>query len=93
VSLESCLQLDPQTSIAMVSRLDVSPAEIPGWRRIPPGGILTVSRSEIEGLLRAGRGAHIEEHALLDGQPYWRYAGSAGDLPPHLRRDQAHASN
>jgi len=29
VSLENCRQLDPQTRIAMFSRLDVSPAETP----------------------------------------------------------------
>ncbi len=93
VSLENCRRLDPQTRIAMLSRLDVSPAEIPRWRRIPPSGILTIPRSEIDGLLRAGRGAHFEEHALPDGHPYWRYAGPAGDLPGHLRRDPGHASN
>lgn len=92
VSLEGCRQLDPQTRIAMFCRLDVSPAEIPRWRRISPGGIPATPQSEIDGLLRAGRGARIEEHALLDGHPYWRYVGPAGDVPRHLRRDQGHAS-
>lgn len=77
----------------MFARLDVSPAETPRWRRIPPSGILTIPRSEINGLLRVGRGAHFEEHALPDGQLYWRYAGLAGDLPPHLRRGKGNASN
>jgi len=64
VSLENCRRLDPQTRIAMFSRLDVSPAETPRWRRISPGGIPATPRSEIDGLLRTCRGAHIEEHAL-----------------------------
>ena len=34
VSLENCRQLDPQTRVVMVCRLDVSPAETPRWRRI-----------------------------------------------------------
>jgi hypothetical protein len=93
VSLENCRHLDPQTRIAMFSRLDVSPAETPRWRRIPPGGIPAIPRSEIDGLLRMCRGARIEEHALPDGHRYWRYAGPAGDLPPRLRHDQGHASN
>jgi hypothetical protein len=88
VSLENCRQLDPQTRIAMFSRLDVSPVETPRWRRIPPGGIPATPRPGIDSLLRACRGARIEEHVLTDGHPYWRYAGPAGDLPPHLRHGQ-----
>lgn len=78
VSLENCRRLDPQTRIALLCRLDVSPAETPRWRRIPPGGIPAAPRSEIDGLLRACRGVRIEEHALPDGR-YWRHAGPAGD--------------
>ncbi len=92
VSLDKCRQLDPQTRIAMFSRLDVSPADTPRWRRIGPGGIPATPRSGIDGLLRAGRGARIEEHALPDGR-FWRYMGPAGDLPRHLRHDQGHASD
>ena len=93
VSLDNCRQLDPRTRIAMFSRLDISPAETPRWRRIPPGGIPATPRPEIDSLSRACRGARIEEHVLPDGHPYWRYAGPAGDLPPHLRRGQGRASN
>lgn len=93
VSLENCRQLDPQTRIAMFSRLDVSPAETPRWRRIPPGGIPATPRHGIDSPFRACRGARIEEHVLPDGHLYWRYAGPAGDLPPHLRRGQGHASS
>jgi len=78
VSLENCRRLDPQARIALLCRLDVSPAETPRWRRIPPGGIPAAPRSEIDGLLRACRGVRIEEHALPDGR-YWRHAGPAGD--------------
>jgi hypothetical protein len=39
VSLENCRRLDPQTRVVIFSRLDVSPAETPRWRRIPSGGI------------------------------------------------------
>jgi hypothetical protein len=92
VSLENCRQLGPQTRIAMFCRLDVSPAETPRWRRIPPGGIPATPRSGIDGFLRAGLGARIEEHALPDGR-FWRYVGPAGNLPRHLRRDQGHASD
>jgi hypothetical protein len=67
VSLENCRQLDPQTRIVMICRLDVSPAETPRGQRIPPAGIPAAPRSEIDALLRACRGARIEEHALPDG--------------------------
>jgi hypothetical protein len=36
---------DPQP-VVMISRLDVSPAETPRWRRIPPGGIPAGPQSE-----------------------------------------------
>ncbi len=80
VSLENCRQLDPHTRIALICRLDVSPAETPRWRRIPPGGT-SAPRSEIDGLLRMCRGVHVQEHALPDGR-YWRHAGPAGDPGP-----------
>lgn len=92
VSLDNCRQLDPQTRIAMFSRLDVSAAETQRWWRIATGRIPTTRRSEIDDLLRAGRGARIEEQALPDGR-FWRYVGPAGDLPRHLRRGQGHASD
>jgi hypothetical protein len=80
VSLENCRQLDPQTRVVMFSRLDVSPAETPRWRRIPPAGIFTWPRSELGGVLRMCRGARIEEHALPDGR-HWRRIRPAVDLP------------
>jgi len=80
VSLENCRQLDPQTRIVMFCRLDVSPAETPRWRRVPPAGGPTTPRSEIDDFLRGVRGARIEEHALPDGR-YWRHLGPAADLP------------
>lgn len=80
VSLENCRQLDPQTRVVIISRLDVSPAETPRWRRIPPGGIPATPRSDLDHVLRGCRGAHIEEHALPDGR-HWRRIGPAADLP------------
>jgi hypothetical protein len=84
VSLENCRQLDPQTRVVMFSRLDVSPAETPRWRRIPPGGISTAPQSDLDHLLRGCRGARVEEHALPDGR-HWRHIGSA-DAPAWPRR-------
>jgi hypothetical protein len=78
VSLENCRQLDPQTRVVIISRLDISPAETPRWRRIPPGGIPATPRSDLDHFLRACRGAHIEEHALPDGR-HWRRIGPAAD--------------
>jgi hypothetical protein len=46
VSLENRRQLDPQTRVVMVRRLDVSPAETPRWRRIPLAGILATGRAQ-----------------------------------------------
>jgi hypothetical protein len=80
VSLENCRQLDPQTRVVIISRLDVSPAETPRWRRIPPAGIRTTPRSDVGDLLRRCRGARIEEHALADGR-HWHRIGPAADLP------------
>jgi hypothetical protein len=79
VSLENCRQLDPQTRVVIFSRLDVSPAETPRWRRIPPGGIRTTPRSDLDDVLRRCRGARVEEHALADGR-HWRHVGPA-DVP------------
>ena len=79
VSLENCRQLDLQTRIVMFCRLDVSPAETPRWRRIPPGGIPTTPRSDLDRLLRGCRGARVEEHALPDGRLYWRHIGPAAE--------------
>jgi hypothetical protein len=79
VSLENCRQLDPQTRVVMLCRLYVSPAETPRWRRIPPGGITTTPRSDLDSVLRRCRGARVEEHALRDGR-HWRHIGPA-DLP------------
>jgi hypothetical protein len=80
VSLENCRELDPQTRVVMLCRLDVSPAETPRWRRIPPGGISPAPRSDVGRLLRGCRGAHIEEHALADGR-HWRLIRPAADVP------------
>jgi hypothetical protein len=82
VSLESCRQLDPLTRVVMFCRLDVSPAETPRWRRIPPGGIPTVPTvppSDLNDVLHRCRGARVEEHALPDGR-HWRHIGPA-DVP------------
>jgi len=78
VSLENCRQLDTQTRVVMFSRLDVSPAETPRWRRIPPGGILAPPRSDVDRVLRRCRGARIEEHALADGR-HWHRIGPAAE--------------
>jgi hypothetical protein len=83
VSLENCRLLDPQTRIALFCCLDVSPAETPRWRRVPPAGRPTTPitpRSELARFLRGVRGARVEEHALRDGR-YWRQVGPAADLP------------
>jgi hypothetical protein len=77
VSLENCRDLDPQTRVALFSRLDVSPAETPRWRRIPPGGIPATPRSDLDRMLRGCRGARVEEHALADGR-HWRHMGPVG---------------
>jgi hypothetical protein len=84
VSLENCRQLDPQSRVVMFSRLDVSPAETPRWRRIPHGGIPTTPRSDLDHVLRSCRGARVEEHALPDGR-HWRHIGPA-DFPAWTRR-------
>lgn len=76
VSLENCRPLDPQTRVVVFCRLDVSPAETPRWRRIPPGGIPAKPRSELDRVLRNCRGARVEEHALPDGW-FWRRIGPA----------------
>ena len=78
VSLENCRQLDPQTRVVMFSRLDVSPAETPRWRRIPPGGIPAPPRSDVDRVLRRCHGARIEEHALPDGR-HWHHIGPAAE--------------
>jgi hypothetical protein len=84
VSLENCRGLDPRSRVVMFSRLDVSPAETPRWRRIPPGGIPAAPRSDLDHVLRRCRGARVEEHALPDGR-HWRHIGPAG-LPAWPRR-------
>ncbi len=76
VSLEHLRQLDPQTRIIIGSRLDVSPEETPRWLTVWEAAKYTALRSEAGRLLRARRGAHIEENALPDGT-FPRYAGSA----------------
>jgi hypothetical protein len=77
VSLENCRQLDPQTRFAAVFRLDVSAAETPRWRRIPPTGIPPWPRGEFR-LLDMCRGAHIEERAFPNGRSLLRIAPAAG---------------
>jgi hypothetical protein len=77
VSLDNCRQLDLLTRVVMFSCLDVSSAETPRWRRMPPGGIPATPRSDVDRVLRSCRGAHIEEHALPDGR-HWRHIGPAG---------------
>lgn len=80
VPLENCRQLEPQTRIALFCCLNVSPAETPRWRRVPPAGRPTTPRSDLDRLLRGVRGAHVEELALRDGR-YWRHIGPAADPP------------
>ena len=63
VSLENCRQLDPQTHLVMVCRLDVSPAETPRWRRIQPAGIAPWPRGEPR-ILDMCQGARIEERVI-----------------------------
>jgi hypothetical protein len=80
VPLENCRQLDPQTCIVMVCRLDVSPAETPRWRRIQPGGSSPWPRGEPR-ILDGCRGARIEERVILpDGFSLLR-VGPAANLP------------
>jgi hypothetical protein len=76
VSLEHFRQLDPQTRIVIGSRLDISPAETPRWLTVWEAARYTALRSEGGRLLRAGRGARIEENALPDGT-FRRYVGPA----------------
>ena len=78
VSLENCRQVDTETRVVMISRLDVSPAETPRWRRIPPGGIPAPPRSDVDRVLRRCHGARIEEHALPDGR-HWHHIGPAAE--------------
>jgi hypothetical protein len=80
VSLEDCRQLDPHTRVVMTCRLDVTPAETPRWRRIPPGGIPATPRSDLDRVLRMCRGARIEEYAHPDGR-HRGHIGPAADLP------------
>jgi hypothetical protein len=79
VSLESCRDLDPQTHIVKVCRLDVSPAETPRWRRIQPTGISPWPQGEPR-ILDMCQGARIEERVVLpDGLSLLRM-GPAADL-------------
>jgi hypothetical protein len=80
VSLENCRHLDPQTRFVMVCRLDMSPAETPRWRRIPPTGIPPWPRGELGGILGMCRGARIEERALPNGRSLLHMAPAA-DVP------------
>ena len=80
VSLEDCRQLDPQTRIVMVSRLDVSPAETPRWRLVQPNGTPAWPR-DLPRVLDGQRGAQIEERVILpDGFSLLR-VGPAAKLP------------
>ena len=79
VSLENYRQLDPQTRFVAVCRLDVSAAETPRWRRIPPAGIPPWPRG-VPRILDMCRGAHIEERAFPNGCSSLRVAPAA-DLP------------
>lgn len=79
VSLENCRQLDPQTRFVAVCRLDVSAAETPRWRRIPPAGTPPWPRS-VPRILDRCRGAHIEERAFPNGCSSLLVAPAA-DLP------------
>jgi hypothetical protein len=78
VPLENCRQLDPQTRIIMVCRLEVSPAETPRWRRVPPTGIPPWPRGELR-ILNMCRGARFEERTLPGGSLF--LVRPAADLP------------
>jgi hypothetical protein len=80
VSLENCRQLDPQTRIVLVCRLDVSPAESPRWRRIQLTGISLWPRGEPR-ILDMCEGARIEERVLLPDSFSLLRMGPAADLP------------
>ena len=80
VSLEDCRQLDPQTHIVLICRLDVIPAETPRWRRIQPAGTSSWPKGEPR-ILDMCQGARIEERVILpDGFSMLRM-GPAADLP------------
>jgi hypothetical protein len=78
VPLENCRQLDPQTRIVKVCRLEVSPAETPRWRRVPTTGVPPRPRGELR-ILDMCRGARIEERTLPDGAGFLIWP--AADLP------------
>ena len=76
VPLENCRQLDPRTRIVMVCRLEVSPAETPRWRRVPPAGLPARLRGELR-ILDMCRGAHMEERAFPGGGTLLRITPAA----------------
>jgi hypothetical protein len=79
VSLENCRELDPETRIVVVCRVDVSPVETPRWRRIQPAGISPWPRG-VPRVLDGCQGARIEERVILpDGFSLLR-VGPAGKL-------------
>jgi hypothetical protein len=80
VSLENCRQLDPQTRIVMICRLDVSPAETPRWRRIESTGISPWPRGEPR-ILDKCQGALIEERVILPEGFSSLRIGPAAKLP------------
>ena len=77
VSLENCRQLDPQTRVILICRLDVSPVETPRWRRIPPLAFLPGRGANSAGFLAcaaalASRSAYFSQTAgacSVWGQP------------------------
>jgi hypothetical protein len=77
---ENCRQLDPQTRIVLVCRLDVSPAETPRWRRIQFTGSYLWPRGEPR-ILDMCEGARIEERVLLPDSFSLLRMGPAADLP------------
>jgi hypothetical protein len=66
VPLENCRQLDPQTHVAMVCRLEVSRAETPRWRRVDTISTRPWPRGELR-ILDMCQGARFEERTLPDG--------------------------
>jgi hypothetical protein len=63
--------------LVMVCRLDVSPAETPRWRRIPPTGIPPWPGGELGRILGMCQGARIEERAVLEGRSLLHMAPAA----------------
>ena len=75
-------ELTSDDDLRRIAELPEVPVSLEGCRQLdPPAGIPATPRSEIDSLLRACRGARIEEHALPDGR-YARHTWPAADAGP-----------